>query len=75
MVLYAYVLCLRIITSLRIPRYDLGRRIPHASGGSVTSNFDSMTSTYNITNYVLDEIDQMTSFNFLLEVLQYLTQI
>jgi hypothetical protein len=34
-----------------------------------------MTSTYNTTNYVLDEIDLMNSFNFLLQVLQHLTQI
>jgi hypothetical protein len=29
MVLYAYVLCLRILASLRIPRYDIGRRTHH----------------------------------------------
>jgi hypothetical protein len=28
--------CLRILASLRIPRYDLGRQTPHFWGGSVT---------------------------------------
>jgi hypothetical protein len=36
MVLYAYVLCLRILASLRIPRYDLGTRTPHFLGLSIT---------------------------------------
>jgi hypothetical protein len=36
MVLYAYVLCLCILASPRIPRYDLWRRTPHFCGGSVT---------------------------------------
>jgi hypothetical protein len=40
-----------------------------------TSNFDLMTSMYKIINYVLDEIDIMSSFNFLLHVLQHLTLI
>jgi hypothetical protein len=34
-----------------------------------------MASTYKITNYVLDEIDLTSSFNFLLQVLQHLTLI
>jgi hypothetical protein len=34
-----------------------------------------MTSTYKITNHVLDEIDLMSSFNFLLQMLQHLAQI
>jgi hypothetical protein len=29
--------CLRILASSRILRYDLGRQIPHFSGGSVTT--------------------------------------
>jgi hypothetical protein len=29
MVLYAYVLCLRILASLRMPQYDLRRQTPH----------------------------------------------
>jgi hypothetical protein len=29
--------CLRILASLRIPRYDLGRQTPHFGGGSVTT--------------------------------------
>jgi hypothetical protein len=33
MVLYAYVLCLCILASSRIPWYDLGRQIPAFSGG------------------------------------------
>jgi hypothetical protein len=36
MVLYAYVMCLRILASLRMPRYDLGRRTQHFWGVSVT---------------------------------------
>jgi hypothetical protein len=28
--------CLRILASSRIPRYDLGRQTPHFLGGSVT---------------------------------------
>jgi hypothetical protein len=35
-VLYAYVLCLCILASSRIPRYDLGRQTPGFQGGSVT---------------------------------------
>jgi hypothetical protein len=30
------VLCLRILASARILRYDLGRQTPHFCGGSVT---------------------------------------
>jgi hypothetical protein len=30
-------MCLRILASLRIPRYDLGRQTPHFGGGSVTT--------------------------------------
>jgi hypothetical protein len=41
MILYAYVLCLRILASLRIPRYDLGRRTPHFRGGYVTVGYQS----------------------------------
>jgi hypothetical protein len=33
------------------------------------------TSMYKIKNYVLDEIDLTSSFNFLLQVLQHLTLI
>jgi hypothetical protein len=33
MVLYAYALCLCILTLSRIPRYDLGRQTPAFSGG------------------------------------------
>jgi hypothetical protein len=34
-----------------------------------------MTSTYKVTNHVLDELDLMSSFIFLLQVLQHLVQI
>jgi hypothetical protein len=33
MTLYAYVLCLCILVSSRIPRYDLGRQTPTFLGG------------------------------------------
>jgi hypothetical protein len=36
MVLYAYVLCFRILPSSRITRYDPGRRTPHFGGASDT---------------------------------------
>jgi hypothetical protein len=32
----------------------------HCKGVAHTSNFDPMTSTHKITNYVLDEIDSMS---------------
>jgi hypothetical protein len=32
--------CLRILASSRIPRYDLGRQTPHFLGGSVTRTPD-----------------------------------
>jgi hypothetical protein len=41
MVLYAYVLCLRILALSRIPQYDLGRRTPHFEGGSITVGYQS----------------------------------
>jgi hypothetical protein len=47
----------------------------HCKGAAHTSNFDPMTSTHKITNHVLDEIDLMSSFNFLLQVLQHVAQI
>jgi hypothetical protein len=40
-----YVLCLRILSSLIIPRYDLGRQTPHFWGGSVTVTVDSSASS------------------------------
>jgi hypothetical protein len=35
-IVYLYVSCLCILASPKIPRYDLGRQIPHFLGGSVT---------------------------------------
>jgi hypothetical protein len=37
--------CLRILASLRIPRYDLGRQTPHFWGGSVTPTPRSLADT------------------------------
>jgi hypothetical protein len=36
----------------------------HCKGTDHTSNFNSMTSMYKIRNYVLDEIDLMSSSIF-----------
>jgi hypothetical protein len=47
----------------------------HCKCATHISNFDPMTSMYKKTNYVLDEIDLTSSFNFLLQVLQHLTLI
>jgi hypothetical protein len=44
--------CLRILVSPRIPRYDLGRRTPHFWGGSVT-DFPQRTSRCAISNCCL----------------------
>jgi hypothetical protein len=41
----------------------------HCKGAAHTSNFVLTTSTYKITNHVFDNIDLMSSFNFLLQVL------
>jgi hypothetical protein len=38
--------CLRILASSRIPRYDLGRQTPHFLGGSVTNM--SVVMTFNV---------------------------
>jgi hypothetical protein len=56
MVLYAYVLCLRILTSSRIPWYDLGRQTPHSWVGSVTKRNttidDKFTSKISKINFI-----------------------
>jgi hypothetical protein len=52
MVLYAYVLCLRILASSRIPRYDLGTQTPHFEGVSITVGYHSKIGVKHILRHL-----------------------
>jgi hypothetical protein len=46
--------CLRILASSRIPRYDLGRQTPHFLGGSVTDNLSTHVWSPEIVQMIID---------------------